>query len=347
MITPPSLTRRPAGALPRTDTVAATDQRPHTRYRRGPGRLRVAVIGLGHMGRRHAAVLHRLDHVELAAVVDPAGDPHHAAGTAVLLPSIDDLARRHIDYAVLACPTAAHTAIGEELARLGIATLIEKPLAHDLPAALRLQKAFTGSSATAAIGHIERFQPAVAAMRQLLATGHLGDIAEISTQRVSMHPGRITDVGVTLDLAIHDIDLTSWLTGHRYTHITASTRHHLGHAHEDVLTATGHLTDGTIVTHRANWLTPTATRLITITAGDGCLTADTRRNTLWHYQHHHSAPVPVLSGDPLTTEHHAFAALLEGHPSTIADLTAGVHAVAVADAARQAAATGHPTTIPH
>jgi UDP-N-acetylglucosamine 3-dehydrogenase len=315
---------------------------------------RVAVIGLGRMGSRHAAALRAADDLVLAAAVDPAGDRHHAAPGVPVLASIDQLRQHDIDYAVLASPTTSHMPIGAALADAGIPTLIEKPLAGDLHTATQLHRAFHHAGVPAAVGYIERHQPTITVLHHLLHAGLLGDLIAITSTRAGAYPARITDVGVTHDLATHDIDLAGWLCGQPYTSITARVRHHGGRPHEDLLTTIGQLADGTLVSHHVSWLAPVPARQLTVTTAQGILVADTRQSTLvWHHGGHPPAILPhpastndgtttfaLSAADPLTAEHRAFCDLLRGRPSAIADLDAGLRAVAVAEAAALSARTG-------
>jgi UDP-N-acetylglucosamine 3-dehydrogenase len=315
---------------------------------------RVAVIGLGRMGSRHAAALRAADDLVLVAAVDPAGDRYSATPDVPVLASIDQLREHRIDYAVLASPTTSHLPLGAALADAGIPTLIEKPLAGDLPSATQLRHAFHHAGVPAAVGYIERHQPAIVVLHHLLHAGLLGDLIAISTIRSATYPARITDIGVTHDLATHDIDLAAWLCGQPYTSITARARHHRGRAYEDLLTTIGQLADGTVTSHHVNWLAPTPTRQLTVLTSRGTLHADTRDSALvWHHNGPPPAAIPdsaitttgtttftLTATDPLTTEHHAFYDLLQGDPTPIATLDAGLRAVAVGEAAAVSARNG-------
>jgi UDP-N-acetylglucosamine 3-dehydrogenase len=242
--------------------------------------LRAGLIGLGRMGRNHARVLRQVDGVTLVAAADPAGDPYRAAAGIPVLRDVGELIAAGIDYAVLACPTSLHEELGTRLAEAGIPTLIEKPLAPAEDAARRLAAAFDGAGVPAAVGYIERFNPALIAMRTRLADGQLGEVFQVVTRRTGPFPARITDVGVVQDLATHDLDLTAWVTGQRYFEISARTRHLSGRPHEDLLAAVAVLDGGTIAHHLVNWLSPLKERAVIATGVNGCLAADTLPLTL-------------------------------------------------------------------
>lgn len=315
-------------------------------------RLRAGLIGLGRMGRHHARVLRHLPGVDLVGVVDPAGDRYHAADDITLLPDLDALVHHGIDYAVLACPTLLHEPLGTTLATAGIPTLIEKPLAADTGAAHRLAEAFRAAGVPAAVGYIERFNPALISLRARVKDGQLGDIIAVSTRRTGPFPTRPIDVGVVHDLATHDLDLTAWVTGQHYTSIAARTAYRGVGPHEDLLAALGQLASGTIVHHQVNWISPLTERATFITGENGCIIADTLTTTLTYWpnrpvEHHalhrvNSSDViryAINKTEPLRTEHEAFRDTVLGHRPPAAPLPDGLRAVLVADAALQAART--------
>ncbi len=199
--------------------------------------LRAGLIGLGMMGRHHARVLSSLPGVDLVAVADPSGDPHGVAGGRPLHASVEDLIAAGIDYCMVAVPTIYHEQIGLALAGAGVHALIEKPLAQDTPAAQKLADAFEAAGLVGAVGHIERYNPALQSARQRLEAGELGRVYQVTTRRQGPFPARIADVGVVKDLATHDIDLTAWVTQQPYTSVSARTAYKSGREHEDLVAA--------------------------------------------------------------------------------------------------------------
>src|ERR671914_675116 len=116
-------------------------------------------------------------------VVEPEGEPGRAARGVPVLRELPELVALGIDYAVVACPTALHEEIGLQLADEGICALIEKPLAHSVPAAARLVAAFEGAGLVAGVGHIERYNPALQSLRGRLEAGALGKVFQVVTRR--------------------------------------------------------------------------------------------------------------------------------------------------------------------
>lgn len=311
--------------------------------------LRAGLVGLGAMGRNHARVLSSLDGVELVGVMDPAGDPTGAAHGAPVVATLSELLALGLDYAVVACPTVLHEEIGLALAANGVCALIEKPLAHSAAAARRLVDAFDGAGLTAGVGHIERFNPALQSLRSRLEAGELGEMFQVVTRRQGPFPQRIADVGVVKDLATHDIDLTSWVTGCRYASVAARTMSKSGRLHEDMVAVVGELTDGTMVSHLVNWLSPLKERFTAVTGERGCFTADTLTADLtFHANGAFATEWEALStfrgateGDmvryaipkrePLFVEHERFRDAVAGKTTDIVTLDQGLRTVEVAE----------------
>ncbi len=121
-------------------------------------------------------------------------------------------------------------------------------------------------------------------LRRRIANGDLGEIYQITTRRQGPFPGRIADVGVILDLATHDIDLTAWVAQQPFTSVAARTAHRSGRPHEDLVSITGQLADGTVTNHLVNWLSPMKERVTVITGEKGALVADTLSADLTFYE---------------------------------------------------------------
>ncbi len=323
-------------------------------------KLRAGLVGLGMMGRNHARVLNNLADVELVGVADPAGDAHNISpGLGLdLVREVDQLLERDLDYCVVAAPTAFHFDIAMALASAGVAALIEKPLAATTEEAQAIVSAFSDAQLVGGVGHIERFNPALQQARARLADGQLGEIFQVTTRRVGPFPARIADVGVVKDLGTHDIDLTAWATQQDYAAVAARTAYRSGRAHEDLVSVTGELSNGTVTNHLVNWLTPMKQRLTTFTGEKGTLVADTITADLTYFA---NGLIPsewsriagfrgVTEGDmiryafpkpePLVTEHEQFAKAVRGEDALIVGLDEGARTLAVAEAVLRSAESG-------
>jgi predicted dehydrogenase len=166
--------------------------------------VRVAVVGVGYLGRHHARILGALPGVELAAVVDvnrPRAEEVAAAnGTRACFDYRELLGS--VDAVTIAVPTALHAAIGGAFLDAAVPALVEKPLARSVEEADQLLAAAQRGGATLAVGHTERFNPAVVAATPLLA-----DPRFIEVHRLGTFPERSLDIDVVFDLMIHDLDV--------------------------------------------------------------------------------------------------------------------------------------------
>lgn len=320
--------------------------------------LRAGLIGLGMMGRHHARNLRAIDGVDLVAVADAMGDPHGVAGDLAVLPNVDALIDAGIDYAVVALPTEFHEEAGLKLAAAGVHALIEKPLAKTSDGARRLAEAFSSAGVIGAVGHIERYNPALQNLRKRLEAGDLGDLYQICTRRQGPFPARIADVGVVKDLASHDIDLTAWVTQRDFELVAARTMFKSGREHEDMVSATCQLSGGLMSNHLVNWLTPTKERLTVVTGEKGMFVADTLTADLTFYANGtvtttwddiaqfrgvtegEVVRMAIAKPEPLRVEHENFRDAVLGLPADIVTLEQGARVVQVCEAMIESAQTG-------
>lgn len=320
--------------------------------------LRAGLIGLGMMGRHHARVLRELDGVDLVAVADAYGDPHGVAGSLPLLSSVEELIAAGVDMAVAAVPTVLHEEVALTLADAGIHTLVEKPIANDGAAGQRIADAFDSRGLVGAVGHIERFNPALQSMRARLENGDLGDVYQISTRRQGPFPARIADVGVVKDLATHDIDLTAWLAQRPYANVAANTTHRSGREHEDMVSAIGQLEGGIGTNHIVNWLSPLKERTTVVLGERGSFIADTISADLTFVENGtfetdwdsmaafrgvsegSSTRFALNKREPLKVEHEAFRDAILGKETSLVTMEQGLATLRVAEAFLESAATG-------
>ncbi|MDZ4779285.1 MAG: Gfo/Idh/MocA family oxidoreductase [Planctomycetia bacterium] len=180
--------------------------------------VRIAVIGVGHLGRIHAKLLAGVPGARLVAVVDPSeANRTQAAAETGAEPFADFRSViGRIDAAVIATPTRYHHAVAAELLGAGIHVLVEKPLAPTAAECAELVELADRHGAILQVGHVERFNPAWEH-----ALVRAGEPKFITANRTSGYSFRSTDIGAVLDLMIHDIDLALWLTKSRVVHVEA------------------------------------------------------------------------------------------------------------------------------
>jgi len=257
-----------------------------------------------------------------------------------------------------------HEEVGLLLASSGVHALVEKPLAVDVASATSVTEAFEAAGLVGAVGHIERYNPALQEARKRIEAGDLGSIYQVVTRRQGPFPARIADVGVVKDLATHDIDLTAWIAQQPYISVAARTAHRAGREHEDLVTVIGELANGLVTSHTVNWLSPFKERRTVISGERGALVADTLTADLTLYANGRVESEwedmalfrGVSEGDvvrfaipkpePLRSEHEAFRDAVLGVDSDIVTMREGLATVAVAEAILQSASTGQTITIP-
>lgn len=330
----------------------------------GNGMLRAGLVGLGMMGRNHLRVLGQLDGVEVVGAVDPVYADDHAAPGVPVMRRLEELIKAGVDYVVVAAPTGLHEQLGMQLADAGVAALVEKPLAHSVEAAERLVEAFGSRGLVAGVGHIERYNPALQSLRDRLADGALGDVYQVVTRRQGPFPARIADVGVVKDLATHDIDLTTWVTGRHYTSVSARTSRQSGREHEDMVVVVGELDDGTVVNHLVNWLSPLKERSTVVTGAKGCFVADTLNANLTFYRNGvveseweaarnfrgvsegDMTRFAIARREPLLVEHELFRDAVLGKDADIVTLQQGLRTVEISAAVLDSAERGVTVSTP-
>lgn len=243
-------------------------------------KLRIAVIGAGRLGGFHAQKLARRDDVELVAVVDPVPENRdRLAAECHTEPRADyrDLLGR-LDAAVIAAPTSLHHRIAREFLAAGIHLLVEKPLCTTRAEADELLALARRRKVVLQVGHVERFNPAFRA-----AAPHLGAPKYIEAVRTSPFTFRSTDVGVVLDVMIHDIDLVLSLVEGPLRKVEALGLSVLG-GHEDVANSRLEFECGCVATLSASRVAEGQVRRMQIWSAEGLAAIDfaARTTTLVH-----------------------------------------------------------------
>jgi predicted dehydrogenase len=323
--------------------------------------LRGAVLGLGMMGRNHARILQTSPRVEFAGAVDAAGDIHRALhDPARLHADIDQLLEAGpLDFAVVALPTEEHAWAAIRLAEAGVHVLVEKPLAETAERAEEVIAAIRAAGVHGAVGHVERFNPALLKLRALLERGDIGDPFLVATERIGPFPGRVQDVGVVKDLATHDLDLVGWLAQSPISTLAAQTTHKMGREHEDLVAVVGRLEGGAVFNSLVDWLTPAKVRRTRVLGEAGMLVANTLTGDLTLFQNPEvdiswdatrllrgvsegdSIRFALQRREPLLVEIETFCDLIEGDASArVVPLEAGLAAVRCAEAVLRSAALG-------
>ncbi len=240
--------------------------------------LKVGVVGVGHLGQHHARVLGAIPGVDLFGVADARPEQARAIAERVGTRAFDDYHDLidHVDAVSIAVPTSLHREVAGAFLGQGIATMIEKPFASTLAQAEELVALARRHQALIQVGHIERFNPALSALDGLPIRPKY-----INAERLSTYTFRSTDIGVVLDLMIHDIDLVLSLIPTPARSVSAVGVSVFG-GHEDIANARVEFEDGCVVNLTASRASFHASRKMRIYGPEGYASLDfaTRQGNL-------------------------------------------------------------------
>jgi len=317
--------------------------------------VRVAVIGVGAMGRNHARVYAEMPEVELVGIADANLATAQAVARRYGTQAYSDhirLLREMRPYAVtVSVPTVEHLQVALECIEHGVHLLVEKPIAFTVDEGRQIIEAADRAGVKLMIGHVERFNPAVLALKQHLAAGKLGRVFQMEAHREGPFPSRVQDVGVVIDLAVHDLDIMRYVSGSEIVRVYAETERRIHSTREDLFSGLVRLADGTVGTLAINWLTPTKIRELAVCGEGGLFRVDYLTQDLYFYENATASGMEwetlrVLRGvsegrmirhvvakkEPLRAEQEAFVAALRGDGPVAVSGNDGLKALELAQA---------------
>jgi UDP-N-acetylglucosamine 3-dehydrogenase len=313
---------------------------------------RVGLVGAGSMGRNHMRVLADLEEADLVAVCerDPAilSAAAQKYGVATHGSWQEMYEREKLDAVVVAVPTQFHLEAVLAALASGLHVLVEKPIAASLDEGKALIQAAAQAGRILAVGHIERFNPAVRELKRRVEVGDLGRVYQVHTVRNGPFALRVRDVGVVIDLATHDLDVMYQVVGSEVKRLYAETEQRIHTEHEDLLNALLKFENGAIGVLQANWLTPTKIRQVSVLGEKGLFVANYLTQELTYYKNanieldldSHPSGVsegemvryPVVQAEPLRLELKSFlSSVATGGPPEV-DGNAGLRALQLAEA---------------
>ncbi len=249
--------------------------------------LRVAVVGAGNMGGHHVRNYSVLLEAELVALADvdisnkKLADDHGAKFYTDYKKMLDE---EKLDAVSIVVPTPIHYEVASYAMERGVHCLVEKPIAYSLDEAEKLIKLADSKKVVFTVGHIERYNPIIRAIKKIVDENKLGQITSIVCQRVGGFPKIEPKTDVIIDLAVHDIDILNYLVGSYPTNLYShGSRTH----HSQKLDSAEILLDYGKISGfvRANWLTPVKIRTISITGSKGYLEGNYITQELVYYEH--------------------------------------------------------------
>lgn len=314
--------------------------------------LRVGVIGVGNMGVHHARVYSQLADTKLCAVADMDAARAQSAGARFNVNAYTDygemVEREKLDAVTIAIPTREHLDAALNVIQRGAHLLVEKPLASTTAQAEQIVSAARAANVHLAVGHIERFNPAVQELRHQIQSGTLGKISSVVAKRVGIMPPQVKDANVIIDLAVHDIDVLNYFfnalpTGVRATAGFALLTNRYDHA-EIFLQ---YQNAGCFL--QVNWITPMKIRTLSVTgdAGHAELNYVTQKLEIFEsalareyddfgdfvirFGEARKTSIAVEMREPLRNELENFVSVIRGESAPIVTGQDGVNALRVAE----------------
>jgi UDP-N-acetylglucosamine 3-dehydrogenase len=250
--------------------------------------LKAAVIGVGSIGQNHARVYREMDGAQLVGVADQSSPNATKVGNRLNVPFYTDweklLDEQKPDVVSCCVPTSLHFDVGMKLIERGLNVLMEKPITSTLDQAEKLVALAKKKGVVLAVGHIERFNPAVMELRRRLREGMAGKIYKIHAQRLGPYPPRIQDAGVIIDLASHDIDLMRHLMDEPMTRVYAETLQSINSDREDMFNGLARFQSGAVGVLDVNWITPTKIRRLQVSGSRGMFDCNLLSQELFFYE---------------------------------------------------------------
>lgn len=266
--------------------------------------IRVGVIGTGAMGQNHVRIYSEMEGVELAGISDVDQKRVEAMAAQFKTKAFTDYKKmlsEGLDAVSVVVPTKLHTQVVLDALDLGAHILVEKPIADTAENAELMIEAAKKAGKILMVGHIERFNPAVIKLKEIIDSGALGKIVSISTKRVGPYNPRIRDVGVILDIGVHDIDIISYLYGKKISSVyaIAGADIHSFEDHASIILRMDHNFAGVVET---NWLTPHKVRQLTAIGVKGVAYLDYINQTVQLHDNEWIRKAKVEPSEPLKNE---------------------------------------------
>lgn len=287
------------------------------------------------MGQHHIRIFSEMKDVELVGICDT--DRNRAISLAKSYntnPYFDlkELLKQNLDAVSVVVPTTFHAEVALDVIRSGTHLLVEKPIADTLENADRIIKAANEAGLKLMVGHIERFNPAVSKLKEIIDSGMLGKIVSISTRRVGPFNPRIRDVGIIMDLGVHDIDVISYLYGRKINEVytIAGRDIHSFEDHASIVLRCDTNLSGTVET---NWLTPHKVRNLTAIGLKGVAYLDYIKQTVELHDEAWIRMAKVEPREPLKNELEHFIRAIRENSDVISNGETSRHALQVAMAA--------------
>ena len=320
--------------------------------------LKIGVIGAGSMGKNHVRVCSENEKIELIGVSDVNKTTAKTISDKFGIKPFFDYKEiiNEIDAAIIATPTVMHYKIAMDLLTNGKHVLVEKPICDSIDRSAELVKKADKNNLVLAVGHIERHNPATKFVKDSITKGKFGELITLTSKRVSNFPGRIKDVGVMMDLGIHDIDIMYFLAGEVKSVYAKAGIFNKKIDYEDHANIVLNFDNEVCGIIEVNWLTPMKIRKMFLTCSENFVEIDYMEQSviissssfkkinemdLYHVPIQYNVnQVALEKKEPLKNEINDFINAIETHKKPLASGEDGIMALKIADAAAKSYKTG-------
>lgn len=311
--------------------------------------IRVGVVGVGNIGYHHARIYHELassGEVELLGVADvdlkKARRVAETFGTRAFS-SYEELF--DADAVSIAVPTEFHRSVALDFIEHGIAVLVEKPIADTPEHGMEIVRRAEEKGVVLMVGHVERFNPGVIKLKELISEDQLGEVVSLSAKRVGPTVAKPPSVGVITDLAAHDIDIMGFLLEERprSVYATAGSARHRGVEDHAIIVLGFSRSCGVV---EANWLTPYKIRKLSVVGTRGVANLDYIKQSLVLCSDKGREEVGVERAEPLRNELEHFLECVRSRKHPLVNGRVGLRALYVCSKALESALTGKVVSLP-
>lgn len=291
--------------------------------------ISVGVVGLGVMGQHHVRIYSEA-HCNLEGVVDvdrARAEQFAEKYRTKCYTSHYDLINK-VDAISLAVPTSLHSSIACDFLKQGVHCLVEKPIASSVAEATEMSKVAKKHKAKLMVGHIERFNPAVVKLKQLIDQGYLGKLIVVSTRRVGPFVSRGQDAGIIIDSAIHDIDVVRYLLGRDPSHIYSKTGSLIHDKEDYAIIVLGF--DDAVSCLEVNWFTPHKVRTLVATGSNAICYLDYIKQELQICSATSTRQINIEKVEPLKLEIEHFLNCINNNLTPLVDAESSTKALEIA-----------------
>ena len=304
--------------------------------------LRVGVVGVRNMGRHHERIYSELSKegkIEFVGVADANLERGKEVASQFKAKAFGDYKELigEVDAVSIAVPTSLHKQVALDFIENGVSVLIEKPIAESIESAQEIIRAAKKNNVTLMVGHVERFNPGVLKLKEILDENLIGKVVTLTAKRVGPLPPQIKDVGVIIDLEVHDIDVMSFLVGRNVRKVytrAGSAKNPLELEDYAIIMLDFENATGVVET---NWLTPHKVRTLSVVGTEGIAELNYITQKLILYNHEWVKEAKVQFKEPLRNELEHFIECVKKKKKPLVNGEEGLHALVVAIKALESA----------